>query len=116
MYAALRKMENRHIVLWLIKDACWNLEWPGLAFTAYWPTLLLAAYITNRSLHEPVERWFNGAVCYWLLANGAWMFADLFAWEVLNLPARIFFAAGLAILFYYYLIIRPKLPADMSRA
>lgn len=116
MYAELRKMENRHIVLWLIKDVCWHLEWPGLAFAAYWPTLLLATYITYRSRQEPVERWFNAAVCCWLLANGAWMFSDLFGWKMLILPARVFFTAGLAILAFYYLFIRPKLPANISRA
>ena len=44
--AAYRKMENQHILFWLIKDISWCMIWKTLGIIMVVPTLSIALLIT----------------------------------------------------------------------
>lgn len=48
MNERIRKIENAHILLWLLKDICWvmDLKWMGTIMII--PTLVVALWITYR--------------------------------------------------------------------
>lgn len=102
MRSQLRKMENHHIILWLLKDFAWMLEWKWIACGIFIPTLALAWFITVKSRAIPSEFWHNLAVCAWLMANGSWMVSHLFQMVALERIAIMLFAIGLGVLTFYY--------------
>lgn len=114
--ARFRKMENLHIVFWIIKDMSWCMGWTYLGITMIIPTLLVAVFIAWRTRQIHSELAHNLAVAFWICANSTWMIM-----EFINKDATLFFgmltgkqlsmipfAIGSLILIYYYLIQRPR--------
>ncbi|MXV15843.1 hypothetical protein [Hufsiella ginkgonis] len=104
----LRKLENAHIALWLLKDTCWvmDLHVPGLVMIA--PTLALAIFITARFRRYTAELFHNIAVCLWITANSVWMIGEFFYDDGLRPYATVLFVAGLITVAYYYLFLSRK--------
>lgn len=99
---AYRWIENGHILLWLVKDTCWALEFkPGGIFMIF-PTIFVAFYITWRSRHIRAELFHNIAVCLWIMANSAWMAGEFYEQETRHY-AVVLFSIGLLLLIIYYL-------------
>ncbi len=106
-----RRIENLHILLWLVKDACWaiNLKIPALIMII--PTLWVAIVITYQTRKITSEFLHNLAIDFWITANCTWMIGEFTGWDA-NLVGRyglrefslIPFGIGLFILGYYYLI------------
>jgi hypothetical protein len=105
-----RKVENLHILLWLLKDICWalNLKYPALIMII--PTLLVAVLITYQTRKITSELLHNLAIDFWITANCTWMVGEFFHWDQNLIGAyglrefSIFpFSIGLLILAYYYL-------------
>lgn len=100
----IRKFENFHILLWLLKDLCWvmGLKIPGLIMIV--PTIGVAVYITWLSRLSVSELFHNIAVVCWICANSIWMTGEFF----FNDPPEIryiamgFFISGLLFITYYY--------------
>jgi hypothetical protein len=116
--ARFRKVENLHILFWLIKDACWamNLKIPALIMII--PTMSVALMITWQTRHMKSELYHNLAIDFWITANCTWMVGEFFHWDEnlwngwgLRQFALIPFLLGLGILTYYYLVHRRKLSA-----
>lgn len=114
--ARYRKMENLHIVFWIIKDISWCMGWKVLGIGMIVPTLFVALFISWRTRHIISELTHNLAVAFWICANSTWMimefiqrdeevFFDLLTGKQLSLVP---FGIGSLILIYYYLIQRPK--------
>lgn len=112
MYAIpnrFRKLENLHIVLWLLKDLGWAMLWRPIGVIMLFPTLLVAALITWQTRKVKSELYHNLAILCWISANGFWMITELW-----NMPdsyryyTSIPFGAGLFFILCYYLIILPK--------
>jgi hypothetical protein len=110
-----RKIENLHILLWLLKDACWalNLRVPGVIMII--PTLTVAILITYQTRRIISELIHNLAVDFWIVANCTWMIGEFFGWEgniIGKYGLREFslvpFSIGLIILSYYYLVLIHK--------
>ena len=114
--ARFRKMENLHIVFWIIKDMSWCMGWTYLGITMIVPTLLVAVFIAWRTREIHSELAHNLAVAFWICANSTWMIM-----EFINKDATLFFgvltgkqlsmipfAIGSLILTYYYLVQRPR--------
>lgn len=110
-----RKIENLHILLWLIKDACWalGLKIPGMIMII--PTLSVAILITYQTRKITSEFIHNLAVDVWIIANCTWMIGEFFGWDEnligsygLRQFSLIPFSIGLLILAYYYLILIHK--------
>lgn len=114
--AKYRRMENLHIVFWIIKDISWCMGWELLGVGMIVPTLFVALFISWRTRHIISELSHNLAVAFWICANSTWMIT-----EFLKRDEEIFFglltgkqlslipfALGSLILIYYYLIQRPQ--------
>lgn len=104
-----RKIENLHIVFWLIKDVSWALLWKPIGVIMLVPTLFFAILITWQNRQIVSELYHNLAVIFWITANGYWMIAEFF-WpdiDYLRYYASIPFSIGIFIIAIYYLIIVP---------
>ncbi len=116
--AAYRRLENLHIVFWLLKDLAWCLVWRPLGLAMVLPTLAIAVLITRRSRAVPAEYAHNLAIVCWIVANSYWMTSEFFGFDTWVLApgisgkqlALLPFLAGLSILGRYYLVQRPRTP------
>lgn len=103
MIDRLRKFENVHIVLWLIKDTCWIQDFKLAGMVMVVPTVGMALYITWLSRTDARELAHNLAVCCWILANSIWMTGEFFFNDTTRPLATVFFVFGLAIIAAFYL-------------
>lgn len=100
----IRGKENMHIVMWLLKDTCWVMDWKTAGIFMILPTLGLAFYITWKMRKDKSELFHNLAVCNWIIANSIWMTGEFFYDDTLRPYATVFFASGVCSIIYYYLI------------
>ncbi len=102
--ARYRKIENLHIVFWLIKDLCWVMLWKPLGLAMIIPTLGAALLITWQTRAIKSELLHNVAVVFWISANAYWMLAEFYSSnDSLRYYAVIPFALGIVTIGYYYL-------------
>lgn len=107
--AKYRKTENLHIVFWLIKDLSWAMLWRPLGLVMIVPTVYAAILITWQTRHIKSELLHNLAVVFWITANAYWMLVEFFSTnDLLRFYTIIPFSIGLAIITYYYLVVKPK--------
>lgn len=100
----IRKVENFHILLWLVKDLCWVSLSKELGVIMIVPTLAFAIYITWRNRFDKVELLHNLAICLWICANSVWMIGEFYFEDKTRGLATMFFIAGLICISYYYLL------------
>ena len=105
----LREYENLHIVLWLVKDTCWVLDFKTAGLIMIFPTILVALHITWLHRKEVTELYHNLAVVAWICANTTWMIGEFFYNDTLRPIATVFFCIGLLLVAIFYLIVRPSL-------
>ena len=114
--ARFRKLENLHIVFWLLKDLSWCLVWRELGIAMIIPTLLIAVFIAWRNRDIKSELAHNTAIAFWISANSFWMISEFFHFDETVFfgiitgkhLALIPFIIGSAILLWYYLVVRPR--------
>jgi hypothetical protein len=111
-----RKMENMHVVFWLIKDISWCMIWKPLGIAMIFPTLSIAIWISWKNRQIKSELSHNLAIVFWITANAYWMISEFFGFDE-NLIWKEFtgkhlalipFITGALILLYYYVVQRPK--------
>ena len=110
-----RKMENLHIVFWLLKDISWCMIWRPLGIAMIFPTLIIAIVIAFRTRQYMSEVCHNVAIVVWITANSYWMISEfmhfdtniLFGQYTYKHLAIIPFMIGILILAYYYLWWKP---------
>ncbi len=109
--AKFRRIENLHILLWLLKDLCWALNLRVLGMIMIIPTLTVAILITWQTRKLTAELLHNLAVVLWITANCLWMTGEFYGWDEGTFGTRhlaiIPFSLGLLILVYYYIILAP---------
>ncbi len=114
--AKYRRMENMHIVFWLVKDISWCMLWRELGLAMFVPTLTIAIVIAWRTRQFKSELAHNLAIAFWITANGYWMISEFFhfdeylvfgTWTGKHM-ALIPFLIGAGILLYYYAVQRPR--------
>lgn len=104
-----RKIENLHIIFWLLKDLSWAMLWRPIGMIMIVPTITVAVMITWQTRKLKSELFHNLAVVFWIIANGFWMITEFF-----NMPdmyryfTAIPFAIGILLIAIYYLFILPK--------
>lgn len=111
-----RKMENLHIVFWLIKDLSWCMVWKPLGIAMIFPTLIIAVVISWRARQYMSEVCHNLAITFWITANAYWMVSEFFHFESKPLfgdyaykhLAILPFATGILFLAFYYIIWKPR--------
>jgi hypothetical protein len=107
--ARFRRLENLHIVFWLLKDLSWAMLWKPLGVVMIIPTIAAALIITWQTRHIRSEFLHNVAVDFWILANAYWMLTEFFSTnDSLRYYSAIPFTIGLLIIGYYYIIVKPK--------
>ena len=114
--ARYRKMENTHILFWLLKDVSWCMIWKPLGIAMIFPTLIISIIIAWRTRSLTSELAHNLAVTFWITANSYWMISEFFGFDETPLAfgvegkyfAMIPFAIGILILAYYYLFKTKK--------
>jgi hypothetical protein len=108
LIAGIRKYENFHILLWLLKDLCWVTLSKVAGVVMIVPTLALAIYITYINRKEKAELAHNLAVCFWISANSVWMIGEFFYDDTTRSSAIIFFILGLLMMLFYYIPLLVK--------
>jgi len=109
--ARYRKMENMHIIFWLLKDLSWCLIWKTLGIIMIFPTLVISIIIAWRTKEFRSELAHNLAISFWITANSLWMISEFFGFDETMIGgvfqgkylALIPFGIGILILLYYYL-------------
>ncbi|HEU4471326.1 MAG TPA: hypothetical protein VFR58_09595 [Flavisolibacter sp.] len=109
--ARFRKMENMHIVFWIVKDISWCMIWKVLGIAMIVPTLAISIIIAWRTRKYQSELAHNLAVSFWISANALWMISEFLHFDEMPVwgqfegkhLALIPFAIGVLILAYYYL-------------
>ena len=96
------RFDNVHVLLWLIKDTSWMLEWRILGTLMILPTISVAIYLAMRSRGDRVF-WINLAICFWIAANSYWMLCEFAGHEEIKNMAGIPFALGLVAVSVFYL-------------
>ena len=110
-----RKMENLHILFWLIKDISWCMIWKPLGIAMIFPTLIIAIVIMVRTRQLMSELCHNLAIVLWISANSYWMISEFLHFDAIPLfgtytfkhLAIIPFTLGLICMVYYYAIWKP---------
>jgi len=112
--ARFRKMENMHIIFWLLKDISWCMLWKPIGIAMVFPTLIIAIIISYQTRKIKSELSHNLAVVFWITANSYWMVSEFWGFDEKLIAgyegkyiAVIPFLTGIAILLYYYLVQRP---------
>lgn len=104
-----RRIENLHIVFWLIKDMSWAMLWRPLGILMIFPTLTVAILITWQTRKLKSELYHNLAVLFWITANCYWMIVEFMGKDdQLRFYAIIPFTIGSIFIAAYYLFIRPN--------
>ena len=114
--AAYRKMENQHILFWLIKDISWCMIWKTLGILMVVPTLSIALLITWRTRSIKAELAHNLAIVFWISANSYWMISEFLGFDTVRVwgtvtgkhLALVPFLTGLCILLFYYIVQKPR--------
>lgn len=105
MQQSIRKFENVHILLWLVKDTCWVMNYQVLGVLMIVPTFFVAALITWKTRNVITDLFHNLAICFWIIANSTWMIGEFFYEDVSRPYATVFFIIGIMIISYYYLFL-----------
>lgn len=102
MVPSIRKKENFHIFLWLIKDLCWVSLSKTAGMVMIWPTVGLALYIAYINRKDRAELVHNLAVSFWIIANSIWMIGEFYFQDQTRSLAIVFFIIGLLMMVRYY--------------
>lgn len=97
-----RKIENLHILLWLVKDIGWVRHYAVLGMIMIVPTLFVALWLTWKMRDDFSELTHNVAVCCWISANSIWMTGEFFYEDKTRDFATVFFMIGLLALGIHY--------------
>jgi hypothetical protein len=104
-----RKVENLHILFWLLKDICWCMSFKTVGILMLVPTLTVAILITWQTRKLKAELFHNLAVTFWICANGYWMIIEFMGMdETLRIYTVIPFLIGLFFIVTYYVFILPQ--------
>ncbi len=109
-----RRMENMHIIFWLLKDISWCMIWKPLGIAMIFPTLIIAIVISIRNRQFISEVCHNWAIVFWITANSYWMISEFLEFDTMivygtityKYLAIIPFGLGILILAFYYLIFK----------
>ncbi len=97
----VRKLENLHIVFWLIKDTCWMMELKLLGTLMIIPALFMAVYIIIHT-RKTLEVFINAAILCWISANSYWMFVEFFFHNHYKHLSLIPFGLGFVLVAIYF--------------
>jgi len=106
----IRRLENTHIFLWLLKDLCWVMDFTYLGTLMIVPAVGMAVYILAKTSPKTSDFYYNVAVLCWILANSAWMLGEMYfeetslhhVYEGTKVFASVFFVIGIGFILYFH--------------
>ncbi len=99
----IRKYENFHIFLWLLKDTSWLLQFKAFGIFMIFPTIGFAILITWKGHRSILYTLPNLAVLFWIIANSFWMVTEFLKIdEQYKLFSLIPFTLGITCIVAYY--------------
>lgn len=98
----LKKFDNLHILIWLIKDTCWMLEFKWLGIVMIIPTICIALLIIYYTFYT-IDIYINFGILFWICANSFWMYSEFFNNGAYKLMASIPFGLGFICVGFFYL-------------
>jgi hypothetical protein len=98
----LRKIENLHIGIWLLKDLSWVSQYKFFGMFMIFPTIVIAILLTWKMRKEFSELAHNLAVCCWILANSIWMTGEFFYEDKTRNLASCLFCLGIFFILVSY--------------
>ncbi len=96
------RIENLHVLMWLLKDFSWCSSWHWLGILTIIPTFAITAKIAWDSRKNTPDLVHNVAVCFWICANVTWMTGEFFYEDHTRSYAKVFFYSGMVFLMAYY--------------
>jgi hypothetical protein len=100
-----RRIENLHIVFWLLKDMSWALLWKPIGMFMIVPTLTVAILITYQTRKIKSELFHNLAVLFWIIANCSWMVLEFYETpDHYRYYTAIPFGIGMFFIAWFYLV------------
>ncbi|BAW80546.1 hypothetical conserved protein [Candidatus Nitrosoglobus terrae] len=110
---SFRKLENLHILFWLLKDISWCFIWKPLGVAVIFPTLIIAIVIAFHTRKIVSELCHNVAIVLWISADSYWMVVEFLGVDTQIIVysitykdlAIVPFSVGILILVYYYLYL-----------
>jgi len=107
----IRKLENFHILLWLLKDLSWLMNWKFFGSFMIIPTVGFAVFITIKNKKDILELLPNVAVIFWICANSIWMLSEFFIqMETLKSFAIFPFIGGIVMMLLYAFLLTTAKP------
>jgi hypothetical protein len=107
----LRKFENFHILLWLLKDLSWLMNWKFFGSFMIIPTFGFAVFITFKNRKDILELLPNVAVLFWICANSTWMLSEFFLpLESIKTFAVFPFIGGIVMMLLYAFLLTTSKP------
>ena len=97
------KLDNLHILLWLLKDLSWLMLLKELGIFMIFPTLLVAMIITWKNRKNTQDLFHNLAMTFWIIANSSWMIFEFIEMDELRIYSVVPFAFGIGMIFYYWI-------------
>jgi hypothetical protein len=104
------KIDNLHVLLWLIKDISWCLDWKKTGVAMIVPAVIVAVYLLIKSGNNQEKIVHNSSIVFWISANSIWMSSEFYDFEesIFNLSfggrhiAAVLFIIGISIVVVYY--------------
>lgn len=106
--SSTNRIENLHVLMWLLKDFSWCSSWHWLGILTIVPTLIMAVKIAWDSKNSLPDLVHNIAVCFWICANVTWMTGEFFYEDHTRSYAKVFFYSGMVFLLGYYAHVAKK--------
>lgn len=102
----IRRYENAHIFLWLLKDISWAADFKYFGTFMIIPTLTMAFFILYHTKSSITDCIHNSAVVLWIVANSLWMTGEFFGFDNWSRNAAIIpFLLGIFLIIAYYTYI-----------
>jgi hypothetical protein len=98
----IQLLENFHIILWLVKDSCWLIQFKLGGVIMIVPTVFFAFYLTWKTRHTMILCLPNIAVCFWIMANAVWMLGEFFDFNHVPFSLVSFLLGIVVVSIYFY--------------
>lgn len=102
-----RLIENLHVLIWLLKDISWAMEFKLLGSLMIIPAIIAAVWISYLTQNQ-MEFWVNLAVFFWILANSTWMLIEFFHFGNVYYCLPFFILGFLSFLYYLFLFVKSR--------
>lgn len=96
------KIENLYILLWLLKDLCWVVDWKLMGSIMIVLMVGVVIWLIWKMRKNYVELMYNFVVVCWICVNVIWMLGEFYFYDGICLYVIGVFVVGLGLLVFFY--------------